>query len=94
MVTDLPAELMDRLHAEALAEDAARRPYCTGDRCADCTPDEECCEATCGCCPRVDEHDYCWLMPGSEDDSKYCDQHGEGRLFDRSPGMYQILRDA
>lgn len=52
--------------------------YCTGDRCRDCTPDEECCEATCGCCPRVEEHDRCFLYPGSEGDSKYCDQHSEG----------------
>jgi hypothetical protein len=71
--------------------------YCTGDRCADCTPDEECCEATCGCCPRVDEHDHCRLAPGSEEDSKYCDQHGEGWLFDRSPEAerkYELLRRA
>ncbi|MEH0417827.1 hypothetical protein [Streptomyces sp. B21-083] len=78
-------------------------PYCTGDRCADCTPptpddpDDECCEATCGCCPRVDEHGNCWLSSGSEDDSTYCSQHGEGSLCDRSPEaerMYQILRNA
>jgi len=71
--------------------------YCTGDRCEDCTPDEECCEATCGCCPRVDEHGHCLLAPGSEEDSKHCDQHGEGWLFDRSPQAerrYQILRKA
>jgi len=77
--------------------------YCTGDRCADCTaptpeePDDECCEATCGCCPRVDEHGNCFLYPGSEEDSKYCDQHGEGWLYDLSPEadlMYQILRNA
>lgn len=93
-MTDLPAELMDKLHIEALAEHAARQPYCLGDRCEDCTPDEECCEATCGYCPRVEAHDYCRLMPGSEDDSKYCDQHGEGSLFDRTPGKCQILRNA
>jgi hypothetical protein len=96
-MTDLPAELMDKLHTEALTEHAVRHPYCTGDRCTDCTPDEECCEATCGCCPRVDEHDHCRLAPGSEEDSKYCDQHGEGSLFDRSPHaerMYQMFRDA
>lgn len=67
----------------------ADEPYCTGDRCADCTPPTaddpygeqgECCEATCGCCPRVDEHNHCRLAPGSEEDSKYCDQHGEGWL--------------
>lgn len=77
--------------------------YCTGDRCADCTPptrenpDDECCEATCGCCPRVDEHGNCWLSRGSEDDSKCCSQHGEGWLNDRSPEAertYQILRNA
>jgi hypothetical protein len=72
-------------------------PYCTGDRCADCTPDDECCEATCGCCPRVDEHDHCRLAPGSEEDSKYCDQHGEGCLLPRSPEAelkYELLRRA
>ena len=68
-------------------------PYCPGDRCADC--DEECCEATCGCCPIVNEHGHCFLYPGSEEDSKYCDQHGEGTLFDRSPEaqrLYDTLR--
>lgn len=102
-MTDLPAELMDKLHAEALAEDAARQPYCIGDRCEDCTPptpqdpDDECCEATCGCCPRVNEHDHCRLAPGSEEDSKYCDQHGEGSLNYRTPEAerrYEILRRA
>ncbi|WP_406163896.1 hypothetical protein OG298_45435 (plasmid) [Streptomyces sp. NBC_01005] len=71
--------------------------YCTGDRCADCTLDEECCEATCGCCPRVDERDWCWLSSGSEDNSSYCSQHGEGWLHDRSPEAerrYQLLRGA
>ncbi|KPI31426.1 hypothetical protein OV320_2642 [Actinobacteria bacterium OV320] len=77
--------------------------YCSGDRCEDCappTPEEpydECCEATCGCCPRVNEHDHCRLAPGSEEDSKYCDQHGEGWLNDRSAEgqrMYELLRDA
>ncbi|WP_435279320.1 hypothetical protein [Streptomyces sp. 1222.5] len=77
--------------------------YCTGDRCADCEaptpedPDSDCCEATCGCCPRVDEHGHCFLSPGSEEDSHYCDQHGEGSLYERSPEaerMYQILRNA
>lgn len=72
-------------------------PYCTGDRCADCTADEECCEATCGCCPRVDEHGHCWLSEGSDDDSKRCSQHGEGSLLPRSPkaqAMYDLLRRA
>lgn len=63
-------------------------PYCTGLRCEDCEPpgaddpygEHDCCEATCGCCPRVSEHDHCRLAPGSEDDSRYCDQHGEGWL--------------
>lgn len=67
--------------------------YCTGDRCADCNPAEPCCEATCGACDRAD----CFLNPGSEDNSKYCDDHGEGRLFERSPEAelrYQLLRDA
>lgn len=75
----------------------SQEPYCTGDRCADCNPDEECCEATCDCCPRVSEQDWCWLSSGSEDDSKYCSQHGEGWLYDRSPEAelkYQLLRDA
>lgn len=104
-MTDLPAELMTKLHTEALAEDAVRHPYCTGDRCADCEApgpndrhaEEGCCEATCGYCPRVDEHDHCRLAPGSEDGSQYCDQHGEGWLNDRSPDAerkYRILRDA
>lgn len=84
---------------------ATTEPYCTGDRCADCEPpspndpygEDDCCEATCGCCPRVDAHDHCRLAPGSENDSKYCDQHGEGSLNDRSPEagtLYQILRNA
>jgi hypothetical protein len=96
-MTDLSAELTTKLHTEALAKHAARHPYCTGDRCTDCTPDEECCEATCGCCPRVNEHDHSRLAPGSEEDSKYCDQHGEGSLYDRTPEAerkYQMLRDA
>lgn len=80
-------------------------PYCTGDRCQDCEPpapddtygEEDCCEATCGCCPRVNAHGHCFLRAGSEDDSHYCDQHGEGRLYDRSPEAerrYQTLRGA
>ncbi|MDX3532511.1 hypothetical protein P1P75_40490 [Streptomyces sp. ID05-39B] len=102
-MTNLPSRLMDNLHAEALAEHASRQPYCTGDRCKDCTapttknPDDECCEATCGCCPRVNEHGNCFLYAGSEEDSKYCDQHGEGTLFDRSPEAqrrYELLRGA
>ncbi|MFD6149417.1 hypothetical protein [Streptomyces sp. NPDC060243] len=64
------------------------QPYCTGDRCADCEqpPDDDiygeddCCEATCGLCPRVRAHDNCFLRSGS-DDGKYCDQHGEGCLY-------------
>lgn len=62
--------------------------YCAGARCADCTPEDECCEATCGCCPRVNTQDWCWLRRGSEDDSKTCSQHGEGWLNDISPGRY------
>lgn len=80
-------------------------PYCTGDRCADCEPpdpgqihgEDDCCEATCGCCPRVEAHGHCFLYPGSEEDSHYCDQHGEGTLNDRHPEAerwYQILRNA
>lgn len=69
--------IMDRLHAEAMAEDAGRAPYCLGARCVDCTPDDECCEGSCGCCPRVTEQDWCWLRAGAEDDSRYCSQHGE-----------------
>ena len=63
-------------------------PYCPGARCADCEPpapddvhgEEDCCEATCGLCPRVEAHGHCRLAPGYEEDSKYCDQHGEGSL--------------
>lgn len=82
----------DWAHAEWLPVPA---PYCTGDRCADC--DEECCEATCGCCPIVNEHGHCFLRPGAEEDSKYCNQHGEGSLFGLSPAAqrrYDILRQA
>lgn len=67
------------------------QPYCTGDRCEDCTPDDKCCEATCGCCPRVGEHGHCFLYPGSEEDSQYCDQHGEGSLYERSPNADDVL---
>lgn len=73
------------------------QPYCLGDRCTDCTPDDECCEATCGCCPQVDAHGHCWLHEGSDDDSKRCSQHGEGSLLPRSPktqAMYELLRRA
>lgn len=56
--------------------------YCTGRACQDCAPDNECCEAVCGCCPRVDAHDLCWLHPGALDDTVSCDQHE----------MYDILR--
>ena len=80
-----------------MMDDTAAVPYCTGDRCTDCTPDEECCEATCGCCPRVDEHGHCWLRRGSEEDSKNCDQHGEGWLNELSPEAAlrrEILRRA
>lgn len=68
-------------------------PYCAGDRCDECTPDEPCCEATCGACDRAD----CWLKPGSQEDSKYCDEHGEGWLMERSPEAqlaHEILRRA
>lgn len=59
-------------------------PYCTGDRCIDCTPDPDgqCCEATCGCCPAVNVQDWCWLYPGELDDTWSCRQHK----------MYDILR--
>lgn len=70
--------------------------YCSGPRCADCTPDDECCEATCGCCARLDEHDHCRLALGAYD-SKYCDQHGDGILLPLSPAAalaYDILRRA
>ena len=96
-MTDLSAELTTKLHTEALAEHAARHPYCTGDRCTDCTPDDECCEATCGCCPRVSAQDWCWLGSEQDDGSRYCSQHGEGSLYDRTPRAErkcQILRDA
>lgn len=62
--------------------DITSAPHCPGARCADCTPDDECCEGSCGCCPRVDEQDTCWIRAGSEDDSKYCSQHGERWLND------------
>ncbi|MFD7922584.1 hypothetical protein ACFV3R_25570 [Streptomyces sp. NPDC059740] len=81
-------------HGEDNLASGKNATYCTGDRCEDCNPAEECCEATCGCCPRVDEHGHCFLSPGSEDGSRYCDQHGEGSLFDRSPEAelrYQVL---
>lgn len=75
---DPVARITARLHAEAIIEDeertAAATPYCTGVRCSDCVPDEPCCEATCGPCDRAD----CFLSPGSEEGSKYCDEHGEG----------------
>ncbi|WP_329131650.1 hypothetical protein OG552_10770 [Streptomyces sp. NBC_01476] len=64
--------------------DAASEFHCPGARCEDCTPEEDCCEATCGVCPRVTEHDLCWLHTGSEDDSKYCSEHGEGWLGDET----------
>lgn len=72
-------------------------PRCAGDRCTECTPDQECCEATCGCCPLVAEQDLCWLSDGSEDGGRYCSQHGEGWLYDRSPEAelrYQVIRNA
>lgn len=80
-------------------------PYCAGDRCTDCEPpgpndphgEDDCCEATCGTCPRVNAHDHCRLAPGSKDGSHYCDQHGEGSLNERTPEAerrYQILRQA
>lgn len=53
-------------------------PYCMGLRCVDCNAKEPCCEATCGACPRSD----CYLAPGSEENSNYCDEHGEGSLYD------------
>ncbi|MFI0822309.1 hypothetical protein ACH4TX_41950 [Streptomyces sp. NPDC021098] len=63
-------------------------PYCMGLRCEDCNPGEPCCEATCGTCPRSD----CYLAPGSEEDSKYCDEHGEGWLNDL-PAHAQRMQD-
>ena len=88
-----------------MSENETPQPYCTGDRCGDCEPpdpadvygEDDCCEATCGCCPRVNAHGHCRLAPGSEEDSQYCDQHGEGWLNDRSPQaerMCQVLRSA
>lgn len=95
-MTGLPDRIMDRLHAEALTEHEARsKPYCTGDRCADCELDEECREASCGCCPRVTAQDWCWLGSENDDGSRYCSQHGERWLNDRTPEAelrYQILR--
>lgn len=77
----------------AVTAPQASERYCTGPRCGDCTPDEPCCEATCGPCPRAD----CWLAPGSEEGSRYCDEHGEGWLFDLPPEEQlkrEILRRA
>jgi hypothetical protein len=53
-------------------------PYCTGANCADCTPDPEnqCCEATCGCCPAVNAQDWCWITRDPDDDTPRCSQHG------------------
>lgn len=59
----------------------------------------------CGGCSAVTAEPYCasdrcghcFLHPGSEEDSRYCDQHGEGWLNDLSPvaqRRYQTLRDA
>lgn len=62
-------------------------PYCMGLRCEDCNPKEPCCEATCGACPRAD----CWLSPGAEEDSKYCDEHGEGWLYDLPPHAQRMM---
>jgi hypothetical protein len=80
-------------------------PYCTGDRCADCEPpaatdvhgEEDCCEASCGYCPRVEAHGNCALYRGSDEGSHYCDQHGEGSLHPRSAEAelrYRVLRGA
>ena len=72
-------------------------PYCIGDRCDECTPAEECCEATCGCCPRVNAQGWCWLGPETQEGSRCCSQHGEGWLNDRSPEAerrYEIIRRA
>jgi hypothetical protein len=63
-------------------------PYCMGLRCEDCNSKEPCCEATCGACPRSD----CWLAPGSEENSKYCDEHGEGWLNELPP-LAQRMQD-
>lgn len=72
---------------------SAVEPYCSGPRCDECSAEEPCCEATCGPCDRAD----CWLAPGSEEDSRYCDEHGEGWLMELNPhaqAMYDILRRA
>ena len=88
-----------------IPDDDSEDLYCSGPRCADCTrpgPDDpygetDCCEATCGYCPRVAAHDHCRLAPGAYEDSKYCDQHGDGILLPLSPTAaraYDILRRA
>lgn len=80
-----------------MSNTATTQPYCTGDRCTDCEADDECCEATCGCCPRVSAQDWCWLGSEQDDGSRYCSQHGEGWLNDRTPEAerrYQLLRNA
>jgi hypothetical protein len=56
--------------------------YCTGDRCADCAPDDECCETMCGVCPRVSAAGGCPMQAGGLDGTRSCRQHG----------MYDILR--
>ena len=61
---------------------ADEEQYCTGDRCADCAPDNECCETTCGVCPRVSAAGGCTMMPGELDDTRSCREHE----------MYDILR--
>lgn len=54
----------------------ADQPYCAGDQCADCTPEEECCETVCGVCPRVSAAEGCTMTPGSLEGTRSCRQHG------------------
>lgn len=51
-------------------------PYCTGDECVDCAPDDECCETVCGVCPRVSAADGCTMTAGELDGTRSCRQHG------------------
>jgi hypothetical protein len=57
--------------------------YCTGDDCADCAPDDECCETLCGVCPRVSAAGGCTLQPGELDDTRSCRQH---EMYDMARG--------
>lgn len=61
----------------------ADQPYCSGDACVDCAPDDECCETVCGVCPRVSAQGGCTMTDGELDDTRSCRQHG---LYDMVRG--------